>query len=108
MRGWIAAWKALMYISARARLHDGSNARHDRFSSLGPTAELASLSLVIARSVMCQVNGMFSIETCASQCQGNDAECFCHGSDTEYRLHLRHDPLDVAYSRLGWADVGGR
>ncbi len=49
-----------MCISARARLYDGSNARHNRFSSLGPTAVLASLSLVLARSVMCQVIGMFS------------------------------------------------
>jgi hypothetical protein len=29
MRGWIATWKALMYISARARPHDGSNSHHD-------------------------------------------------------------------------------
>ncbi|KAH9987683.1 hypothetical protein BJV77DRAFT_964697 [Russula vinacea] len=40
MRGWIAAWKAGMCISARVRLHDGSSSQGVGSPSLGPTAVL--------------------------------------------------------------------
>jgi hypothetical protein len=53
MRGWIAAWKADMYISVLRRHHDGSNSQGVSFPW---PLYWYRLSLVVARSVVGQVD----------------------------------------------------
>ena len=60
MRGWIAAWKVDMYISALLRLHDGSKSQGVvSFSSPVPTVVLVSPGSIgcSTQCVIWQVDG---------------------------------------------------